>query len=59
MKMNLQGHMNGFALLLTQRPKQGLKLRLAGCQCDQKLSVGEEILRPGCQWATHLFFRQP
>ena len=42
---------------------QGPKLRLTGRQCDQKLGVGDENFRTGCQQATnflsprHLKFR--
>ena len=34
-------------------------MRLTGRQCDQKSSVGDQLLRTGRQWATHLFFPQP
>lgn len=37
---------------------QGLKLLLNGCQCDQTLSVGNQILRTALQWASHLFLSQ-
>ena len=37
------------------------KLQLTGHQCDQKSSVGDQILRTSRQWATvtHVFFRRP
>jgi len=35
------------------------KLWLTGHQCDQNLSVSDQISRTGCQWATHLFVCQP
>ena len=33
---------------------QGLKLRLTGHQCDQKLSVGDQNFKTGRQQATNL-----
>ena len=41
-------------LKLMHSPLQGPKLRLTGRQCDQKLGVGDQNFRTGCQQVTNL-----